>query len=343
MHRPSVLLTLALSLCLVLLGCDSSTTPTPTQDASSDLEITAVHEGEKHRFELSDDKIPSGWTTIELDNQTEATHFAFLRKASQDFLDGMKNDFGEVSAQAFLDAGSIPFQEEWNPYYNRETVFPTFLENLAERTPPWFQKHRPIGGPGLTSGDETSRTTQNLEPGTYFVECYVLDEDGVFHTLSMLEKLVVTDEASGASEPDPTMEVSISHDGFDVEDAPEGAGQQTVAVTFEENDGEEAPAGLDLHLFRFDDDTTVEELNAWMDWPDVGSDGTYNTDEFGPALTSYHDDPGPQTWLGGVQDIRPPLPATAYFHVELEPGEYAWVAEIANPEPRGFLKTFTVE
>ncbi len=355
MKRLTGILTVTIALAFALVGCDSTTAPTAstsgqtegrsaTQGTQNVLEITAVHEDDQHQFELSDDKIPSGWTTIKLDNQTEATHFAFLRKASQDFLDGMKNDFGTVSAQAFLDAASIPFQEEFNPYYEGEIKFGEFLANLGPRTPAWFQEHRPIGGPGLTSGAVTSATTQNLEPGTYFIECYVLNGEGVFHVSNgMLKKLVVTEESSGAIEPEPTMKVSISDDGLELVN-PQGPsdirpGQHTVAVTFEEN---ETQSGSDLHLFRFDDGTTVEELNAWMDWPDVGSEGTYDTDEFGPALTSYHDDPGPQTWLGGVQDIRPPLPETAYFHVVLGPGTYAWVAEIPNPKSRGFLETFTV-
>lgn len=34
-----------------------------------------VHGGGQFNFELSVDQIPAGWTTIRLDNQTEATHF----------------------------------------------------------------------------------------------------------------------------------------------------------------------------------------------------------------------------------------------------------------------------
>lgn len=310
------------------------------------LEITAFHEGNDFGFKLSDSKIPSGWTTIKLDNETESTHFAFLHYGTEEFLSGMKEDAGEVSRQAYLDEIGIPFQEEVDPYFRGDIGAGTFFANLGTALPSWGPANRPIGGPGLTSGGKASKTTQYLKPGVYFVECYVLNEDGVFHvTNGMVEKLVVTDESSDAREPKPTMRISLSSDdGIEVADAQGRSGirpgQHTVAVTFEDN---KTQGGHDLHLIRLDDGTTIEEVNAWMDWPDVGPDGFYNTDEFGPALTSYHGNPGPQTWLGGVQDIQPPLPETAYFHTQLKPGEeYAWVSEIANPKARGFLKTFTV-
>jgi len=307
------------------------------------LTITAVHEDDQYRYELSDTDIPSGWTTIELENQTQSTHFALLRKPSAAFLEGLKEDGGEISAGALIDAAVRPFQETWNAYFRGDINVVAFGQNLGENFPGWFFKHRPTGGAGLTAGGETSRTTQNLEPGIYFVECYVIGEDGRFHLNGMVEKFVVTDESSGAPEPRPTFRVSVSKTGFEVVDAQEKPGippgRHTVAVTFEE----QIPSSrLDLHLFRFDDRTSVEELNAWMGYMDVGPDGFYDTDEFGPALTSYHGAPGPQTFLGGVQDIGPPLPETAYFHVQLQPGEYAWVAEIADPEAKGFLETFTV-
>ena len=182
--RKLLSLMVATAFALSTGACDDRPTTPESPSATSGqqgpptpvLEIRAVHghDGPAYRFELSDDEIPSGWTTIELVNETEATHFAFLRRASPEFLAGMREDFGEVSAQAYLDAASIPFQEEWNPYFEGEIGFGAFLANLGARTPAWFPAHRPVGGPGLTSGGVTSRTTQDLEPGVYFVECYVL-------------------------------------------------------------------------------------------------------------------------------------------------------------------------
>lgn len=354
--RLTIVLTLALSLGLLITACDSNLTgPDSSSDegtsvaakrsSRSNLEITEVHQNDRFGFELSEDEIPSGWTTIELVNRTQATHFALLRKASPEFLTGLREDGGEISADALVDAAVHPFQEVWNPYYRGQIRIEKFAANLAQDFPGWFFKHRANGGPGLTSGGKTSRTTQNLKPGTYFIECYVIGEDGAFHLNGMVEKLVVTGKSSGGSEPRPTMRVSIDDEGIEVKHTPGTPGvrpgRHTVAVIFKEN-GAPTNNGNDLHLIRLDDGTTVAEVNAWMDFQDVGPDGFYNTDTFGPALTSTHDAPGPQTWLGGVQDIQPPLPETAYFHVQLKPGEYAWVAELPDPKSRGFLKTFTV-
>lgn len=352
--RKLLSLTVAVLVTGMLGACEQQPT-TPENSAStarggmpgppgSVLEITAVHEDGQLQFELSDDEIPSGWTTIELDNQTQATHFAFLHYGTEEFLSGMMAEEGEISPQAYLDAIAIPFQEAFDPYFQGDINAGTFFPNLVANLPSWGPANRPVGGPGLTSGGEISRTTQDLEPGIYFVECYVIGENGQFHTLSMVEEFEVTEAASGAPKPEPTVRISLStEDGIEIEETQGRSGirpgQHTVAVTFEDN---ETQGGHDLHLIRLDDGTTVDEVNAWMDWPDIGPDGFYNTDEFGRALTSYHGNPGPQTFLGGVQDIQPPLPETAYYHVQLKPGDYAWVAEIANPKARGFLETFTV-
>lgn len=362
--RTLLSLAIAGALGLTVAACDEVEEPT-VPDGSADLarqgppgtvlEIRAVHEDGGYAFEVPDDDIPSGWTTVELDNRTEATHFAFLRKPNSVFLENMRDEFGEVSGEAFAAIAGEPFQEAWDPYFAGDYDYLTFLINLGAGVPAWFNaEHRPIGGPGLTSGGVTSRTTQHLAPGLYFVECYVLGDDGVFH--GMVKTFEVTEASSSAREPRPTMRVSIDDDGIEMEGS-RGAdgvrpGQHTVAVTFEENG---TPEGSDLHLIRLDGGTSVAEVNAWMDWADVAGPETasmfdpavfssfYDTDDdFGPALTSYHGHPGPQTWLGGVQDIRPPLPVTAYVHVRLEPGDYAWVAELRNPDARGFLKTFTV-
>jgi len=35
--------------------------------------------------------------------------------------------------------------------------------------------------------------------------------------------------------------------------------------------------------------------------------------------------------------------SVAYFTVDLSPGNYAWVAEVPDPQGKGMLETFTVE
>jgi hypothetical protein len=37
-----------------------------------------------------------------------------------------------------------------------------------------------------------------------------------------------------------------------------------------------------------------------------------------------------------------PAGGTAYFTATLEPGRYAWIAEVTNPAEKGMLKIFVV-
>jgi hypothetical protein len=46
-------------------------------------------------------------------------------------------------------------------------------------------------------------------------------------------------------------------------------------------------------------------------------------------------------FLGGTMEMT--QGGTAYFHVNLEPGDYAWIAEIPNPDEHNMLKTFTIK
>lgn len=338
---------------LTLGACDE---PVTTADVSaarggqsgppgSVVEVTALHEGGGFVFELSEAEIPSGWTTFEFDNRTNHVHLVFVNRLSEAALEALETEEGDVSREAYMDAISFPFQEAWDPYFAREINVGTFFGDLIAALPDWFLTDvRVSGGAGLTGARETSRTTLNLEPGTYFIECYVLDRDGVFHsTVGMVEKLEVTGASSGAPEPRPTLNVAVSTDGIEFEDAQGRSGirpgQHTVGITFEDNTVYGHGLGHDVHLIRLDDGTTVEEINGWMDYLDVGADGFYADNG---ALTSTASNPAPQTFLGGVQDIQPPLPETAYFHVQLKPGDYAWVAEVPDAEGKDMLVPFTV-
>lgn len=351
--RKLMSLMIAGTFALTMGACDE---PVTTADVSaarggqpgppgSVVEATAVHEGGEFLFELSDDEIPSGWTTFEFDNRTNHVHLIFVNRLSEAALEALETEEGDVSREAYMDAISLPFQEAWDPYFAREIDVGTFFGDLIAALPTWFfSEVRVSGGAGLTGARETSRTTLDLEPGTYFIECYVLGDDGVFHsTLGMVEQLEVTGASSGAPEPRPTLNVTVSTDGIDFEDAQGRSGirpgNHTVGITFEDNTVYGHGLGHDVHLVRLDDGTTVEEVNGWMDYLDVGADGFYADNG---ALTSTASDPAPQTFLGGVQDIQPPLPETAYFHVQLKPGDYAWVAEVPDAEGKDMLVPFTV-
>jgi hypothetical protein len=102
-----------------------------------------------------------------------------------------------------------------------------------------------------------------------------------------------------------------------------------VGVEFENQQRYGTLVGHDLHLIRLEDGTDVGEVNGWMNWADP--------DQF----VSNGDEP--TTFLGGVSDIwTADLPRTGYLHVVLEPGDYAWIAEVPDPASKGLLAEFGV-
>lgn len=308
------------------------------------LEIVGSHDHDagQHLFDLSESEIPSGWTTLNFDNQTEHTHFVYPVKLpnAEENLSGYE---GDTLREQYLNAVTYPFQEAWDPYYAGDDDVETFFNNLFSNLPEWFFTDAiPVGGLGLTAAGEDSQTTLNLTPGTYFLECYVVDDEGVFHSANgMLESLQVTESASKMSEPAASLDVSIStsdgivfpHDDIDL-------GRHTVRVTFEDNQVYGNGLRHDVHLIRLEDGTSYADVNEWMDYLDVGSDGFYADDG---ALTTTNDEPGPMTFLGGVQDIDPDRAhPTAYYEVSFSPGDYAWVSEVPDPDGANLLHRFTV-
>ncbi len=178
-----------------------------------------------------------------------------------------------------------------------------------------------MGGTGLTAPGRTARTTANLEPGLYVMECYVKTPDGTFHTsLGMQRQITVTDTDSGGSAPEADVNISLSNFQILVE-GEVTPGEHTVAVHFQAHP--EFGLGNDIHLVRLDDEVSLDDVILWMDWMNIG------------GLRS----PAPASFLGGTQEM--PIGHTAYFTVDLEPGRYAWIAE--STAAQGMVKQFTVE
>lgn len=306
----------------------------PATVANADVvEIIARHEGDEYVFDILEagqrtDEVPSGWTTFELANHSGATHFVYLAQVPEAAIEAAGAD-GEAVLDYwyehvtrpfqwymdFLDPGKDPDSEDLSgKYTDGEEIFP-----------PWFGGAVPMGGPGFTQGWETSRTTVDLEPGVYIVECYVKDGDGVFHSYrGMLSLLTVTEEDSGANEPRASMTVDLSTGEIDADEAVR-PGLHTVEVRWQEQAVYPHLLGHDVHLLRLDDGT-VEEAAEWMDWTDP------------EGLVSASGDRGPATFLGGAQAMTEG--STAYFTVDLKPGEYAWIAEV--PAAERMWRTFRV-
>jgi hypothetical protein len=300
---------------LVLLACtpeqeaanlDSAESPV----ASNVVEITAIG----LQFQGPTEVAP-GWTTFRFRNQSGLTHFAVLERVPEGI--GVAEQQAEVAPV---------FQEGMNLLAtgNVDAAMAAF-----GRLPEWFSSIVFYGGPGLLAPNQEAEATVNLEPGTYLIECYV-KTDGVFHSYNptpgqaaMVHQLTVSGEPSQAAPPAPSVRIVVSSGrGFEVAGQPV-AGSNTVEVRFEDQMVYPNFVGHDLHLARVDA-AALDELNAWMDWTQPGGLETN----------------APATFLGGVNEM--PAGSTTYFTVDLEPGSYAWVAEVPDPAGKGMLQAFTV-
>lgn len=319
--RPAIGLAAAL-LFVSLAGCEAPEEGERTADepgaAPHTLEITGIHDPETggHLFELSADEIDSGWTTFRFRNASPDDHFVLLMRLPED--EGQYED--PVTFETWHSQVTVPFQETMynivDPEVEGDEAFAPFA-NL----PDWFGDVVSKGGPGFTAPGRTVETTVHLEPGHYIVECYVKDENEDFHSYrGMLEQLTVRETASEAPEPRADVEIRLSSDGIET-DGPPAPGSHTVAVHFEDQTTYEHMLGHDVHLVRLNG-TDIETVARWMNWMVPGE------------LVS----PAPGTFLGGTQTMA--AGRTAYFTVDLEPGEYAWISEV--PAENEMWETFTV-
>ncbi|WP_162339636.1 hypothetical protein [Cyclobacterium salsum] len=256
------------------------------------------------------EEIPSGWTTFRYSNESLLTHFMLVDKLP--VADGKQityADFGNIPP-IFRDAMDL---------INKGKEAEGFAE--FSRLPSWFPEIIFTGGVGLVSPGETAQTTIYLDPGTYVVECYVKTE-GIFHT--MTEQVIVKESSLKQTAPTATMNLSISRvGGIEILTEAE-AGLQTIAVHFEDQEPHEHFLGHDVHLVKLGKDTNLDKLNSWMTWTTPEGLNT----------------PAPVKFLGGAQDM--PSGKTGYITVDLKPGDYAWIAEVPDPESKNMLKQFTV-
>ncbi|HEX2167452.1 MAG TPA: hypothetical protein VHG09_09510, partial [Longimicrobiales bacterium] len=300
---------------------------------ASVVDVTATMSGGEHLFQLSDSEIASGWTTFRFANASHSDHFVLIYRAPQEAIDAAASA-GESLLEHWHGAITVPFQEEFNPYVAGDITYDAFVGNLVgaiSASAPWFLAPGApaVGGPGLTAAGRTSKTTVLLEPGTYIIECYVKHANEQFHSYNgMLQMLTVTDEVSRARAPRATAELELSSTGGIRMPDDMRPGMQTIAIRFLDQKPYEHLQGHNAQLVRLsgDDPALLDELADWMDWRAKGS-------------LSFRAPEGAE-FIGGSMEMG--AGGTAYYTVNLTPGDYAWIAEVPDPASKNMLKTFSV-
>jgi len=311
----------------LLIGCGEdrkvAEEPTARQEPSAAVPAPAPEPG-AHVVEIravgktfeGPAAIPAGWTTFRFVNASSMIHFAMIDVPPEG-----------ITTQHMSDTVMEYFQEAMDGMNagDEEAVKAAFA-----KFPEWIGELGRMGGPGMLSPGRIGQATIYLEPGRYLMECYV-KSDGVFHTtspgpgqLGMLLDLTVTEEASNAPEPEANAVLAIRNSGFELADGEFRMGTNTIRVDFIEQQAFPSFVGNDVHLMRVDDGESIARADAWMDWR--SKDGL--------------EDPSPVSFLGGINDL--PAGSHGYFTVDLEPGDYAFIAEIPGPAESGFVLPFTV-
>ncbi|MCP4979442.1 MAG: hypothetical protein GY935_02980 [Gammaproteobacteria bacterium] len=316
MNTTSALVVLATGLFL-LQGCDQESkikeeTATVPVAQPNVVEIRAVG----LTFEGSSE-IPSGWTTFKFINTSSMIHFALIDVPPEG-----------ITAQVFTDTAGRYFQDAMDGMNagDEEAVNAAF-----GKFPAWIDDLRRHGGPGFLSPGLTGETTVYLEPGDYAFECYV-KTNGIFHTtspgegqLGMMLEFTVTDEKTDAPQPTPNVTLSLENSGVEIVDGALKAGMNTIRVDFVEQQALPSFVGNDVHIMRVENDESISQADAWLDWR--AKDGL--------------EDPSPVIFLGGINDM--PEGSHGYFTVDLQPGNYAFIAEMPSPQEAGFVLPFTVD
>ncbi len=311
---------LAASLPFVFSACTSEAPPAPSPPATAAAAppppgvVEIVARGLK--FDAPTEVAP-GWTTFRFRNEAGMVHFALIER--------LPEGKGAAEQQAEV----APLFQQGMDLLNEGDADGAMQKFGA--LPEWFGDIVFVGGPGFVSAGQTGETTVHLEPGTYLIECYV-KTGGVFHSYNpvpgeygMVHEFTVTGERSPVAPPAADLTLTLSSGrGIEITGTPL-AGTQTVAVVFEDQKVYENFVGHDVHLVRLADDADLDELIGWMDWR---------------APTGL-ETPAPALFLGGVNEM--PAGATAYLTVDLDPGRYAWIAEVPDAAAKSLFNIFEVE
>ncbi len=259
------------------------------------------------------DTITSGWNTFRFKNQSPQTHFFTIEK------------YPEGKTLEDIKAEVIPYFDSGMKLINEGKSEEGFAE--FGKLPEWFGDVVILGGVSLVSPGNTAETTFKLEPGHYFIECYVKMSNGVFHSsMGMFKGFDVSEDDSGNEEPTADYNIDISSTEGIVFDDNITAGSHVFSVIFKDQILHENFAGHDVNLAKIDESVDLVNLEKWMNWADP------------KGLI----EPAPEgvNFLGGVNNM--PAGSTGYFSADLTPGKYVLIAEVPDAMKKNMLKTFEV-
>ena len=218
------------------------------------------------------DTIPAGLTTLKMKNQGKEPHQAVLMGAADKTWDEVRT--------ALTTPGPIP-------------AWVTF--------PP---------GAGVVTGGDSSNATSRLEPGIYYLVCFIPSADRTPHVMKgMVRRLVVTAPATATTPaPDPQADVvvTLADYGF-TWSAPLRAGTHTIRV---EN------AGPQLHEIGIEQLAPGKTMADWQQWLARGMQGM-----------------GPAKPLGGM--TGPSVGKVGWFTITLAPGKYILACYVPDSNTDG--------
>jgi hypothetical protein len=217
--------------------------------------------------------IEGGWTTLDFENTGDEFHeFALAKIGGGKTFDDVRRYLADPKSQ--------------------------------QQPPPAWVQIRP-GIPTLDAG-ESAALTQNLEPGSYVLLCFLDAPDGKSHIAHGMVRAFEVEGDAGTSAPETDATLRL---GGGLEAPSLEAGKRTLEL---KNDGDESGS---VFLTAFETGKTEKDLERWE-----------KTGMRGPA---------PAHFLGGAIDVPPH--SSVYYTVTLEQGrEYTLFDDV-----HGIQKTFT--